>query len=150
MQQQLHQLSENLLSGGWSGRGATAFQTEIESEVYPAYTRLVAALQEAQQVTFDIVQTWETADDEAARPFAQESGGIETYPNGTTSPMPPIEIENATPDTMEANPASSGSWLRPNDAEVNELFSDDGMGEIIGYSHPIAYLDVGRYQIIYT
>ncbi len=64
-----------LKEGGWIGRGAEAFFSEMESEVLPAVRRLIAALAEASQVTSEINQMFQGADEEASTPFKNEPAG---------------------------------------------------------------------------
>lgn len=58
-----------LQSGGWIGRGSDAFFTEMQSEVLPATQRLQEALDEANRVTKQIIQTVKQAEEEASSPF---------------------------------------------------------------------------------
>ena len=61
--------SMNNLKSGWQGRGSDSFFAEMNGVVLPASTRLQNALQEASQVTKQIVQTIKQAEEEAAAPF---------------------------------------------------------------------------------
>ncbi|MCB8977449.1 MAG: WXG100 family type VII secretion target [Ardenticatenaceae bacterium] len=58
-----------LQSGGWIGRGSDAFFSEMQSEVLPATQRLQEALDEANRVTKQIIQTVKQAEEEASSPF---------------------------------------------------------------------------------
>lgn len=57
------------LQGAWVGRGSDAFFAEMQDEVIPALNRLRDALNDAGQVTKEISQTMEQADEEASSPF---------------------------------------------------------------------------------
>jgi WXG100 family type VII secretion target len=61
-----------LEDGGWIGRGSDAFFQEMNSEVLPATDRLHKVLQEASQVTKQIVQTVRQAEDEASALFRSQ------------------------------------------------------------------------------
>jgi WXG100 family type VII secretion target len=58
-----------LESGGWIGRGSESFFSEMQGEVLPASDRLQQALDEANRVTKQIIQTVKQAEDEASSPF---------------------------------------------------------------------------------
>ena len=58
-----------LYTSSWIGRGFDAFQREMRGEVLPAVTRLQNALGEAASTTNSIVQTMQSADEEASAPF---------------------------------------------------------------------------------
>ena len=64
-----------LQGGDWKGTGATAFYQEMDSSVVPTLTRLVKALEQAQQVTLQISQIMKGAEDEAARCLTVQGGG---------------------------------------------------------------------------
>lgn len=64
-----------LKEGGWIGRGAEAFCSEMEGEILPALRRLIAALGEASQVTGEINEMFQGADEEASTPFKNEPAG---------------------------------------------------------------------------
>jgi WXG100 family type VII secretion target len=63
---------EPLQSGGWIGRAADAFFDEMNSEVLPATDRLQKVLDQASQVTKQIVQTVRQAEDEASSLFRSQ------------------------------------------------------------------------------
>lgn len=72
VQQTLNQVKNSmskLEGGGWEGRGSNAFFSEMNGEVLPAVNRLQQALEEANRVSKQIVQTMRNAEDEAASPF---------------------------------------------------------------------------------
>jgi WXG100 family type VII secretion target len=58
-----------LEGGGWVGRGSDAFFEEMNSEVLPASQRLQQAMEEANRVTRQIIQTMKQAEEEACSPF---------------------------------------------------------------------------------
>jgi len=57
------------LQDAWIGRGSDAFFAEMQDEVVPAVQRLHDALNDASQVTKEISQTMQQADEEASSPF---------------------------------------------------------------------------------
>jgi WXG100 family type VII secretion target len=69
MLQRVRGAMDPLQGGGWIGRGSDAFFSEMESEVLPASLRLQQALEEANQVTRQIVQNVKQAEEEASSPF---------------------------------------------------------------------------------
>jgi WXG100 family type VII secretion target len=69
MLQKVRGSMEPLESGGWIGRGSDAFFSEMQSEVLPATERLQQAMDEANRVTNQIVQTIRHAEEEACSPF---------------------------------------------------------------------------------
>lgn len=71
IQQMLTQVRNSMqkLEPDWKGRGSNAFFQEMEHKVLPGVARLHRALQEANKVTKDIVQTMQQADDDASSPF---------------------------------------------------------------------------------
>ena len=60
---------ESLAAGGWQGRGAGAFFSEMRQEFLPALKRLVNALEQGSAVTDEIGKLWHQAEQEAAQPF---------------------------------------------------------------------------------
>jgi WXG100 family type VII secretion target len=58
-----------LEGGGWVGRGSDSFFQEMQSEVLPANERLQQALEEANRITKQIIQTVKQAEEEAGSPF---------------------------------------------------------------------------------
>lgn len=67
--QKVHNSMSKLENGGWEGRGSNAFFAEMNGEVLPALHRLQSAIEEANRITKQIVQTMHNAEDEAASPF---------------------------------------------------------------------------------
>lgn len=58
-----------LAEGDWIGEGAEAFKSEMEGEVFPATIRLQEALTTGAEVTNQIAQTLQQADEEASSIF---------------------------------------------------------------------------------
>jgi WXG100 family type VII secretion target len=54
---------------GWIGKGSDAFYREMHDVVFPALTRLQAALSEAGEKTKKIADTMRQAEQDAASPF---------------------------------------------------------------------------------
>ena len=69
MLQKVRGSMEPLENGGWIGRGSDAFFSEMQSEILPATERLQQAMDEANRVTNQIVQTIRHAEEEACSPF---------------------------------------------------------------------------------
>lgn len=74
----LQQRFEPLQQGGWIGRGAQSFFSEMENVVFPANERLSQALAEASRVTLEISRILREAEREGAAPFK----GAETIADG--------------------------------------------------------------------
>lgn len=58
-----------LVDGGWIGRGSDSFYAEMEQVVIPATQRLQQALEEASNVSRQIMQTVKQAEEDASAPF---------------------------------------------------------------------------------
>lgn len=69
MLQKVQKSMDELENDGWIGRGSDAFFSEMQGEVLPASNRLHDALEEANRVTKEIIQTVQQAEDEACSPF---------------------------------------------------------------------------------
>lgn len=87
MQALLRQRLAALQQGGWEGRGADAFFSEMEGELLPATTRLQDALQEASAVTRQISAILRQAEEEAAALFASD-GASDGAPGAATDAAP--------------------------------------------------------------
>ena len=83
--QLLQRQTEVLRNGDWIGRGANAFYQEMGDSVLPAYRRLVAALELAQQTTLQISLILREAEIDAARVLAGE-GSAAGEPGGVAAP----------------------------------------------------------------
>lgn len=55
---------EDLHGGGWVGRGSDRFFNEMQGEILPAMNRLVQALQTASQITREIAEIFNQAEEE--------------------------------------------------------------------------------------
>ncbi|HID51623.1 MAG TPA: WXG100 family type VII secretion target, partial [Anaerolineae bacterium] len=64
-----------LQNGGWVGRGSDAFFAEMESDILPAVRRLADALSQASEVSRQIGDVLQGAEDEACSPFRVGDGG---------------------------------------------------------------------------
>jgi WXG100 family type VII secretion target len=69
MLQQVRGSMDPLEGGGWIGKGSDSFFNEMNSEVLPANERLQQALEEAERVTKQIIQTVKQAEEDASSPF---------------------------------------------------------------------------------
>ena len=97
-QQELHITAAQLLTGGWSGRGATSFQHELEEHLQPALTRLIETLQDSKQTTLKIITLVQQADIDGAHRFYQ----------GAQTPTPtPTQMPEQSPTDL-----GSGIWQR--------------------------------------
>lgn len=56
---------EELHGGGWVGRGSDAFFNEMHNEILPAMNRLTQALQQAGQITREIAEIFNNAEEES-------------------------------------------------------------------------------------
>jgi WXG100 family type VII secretion target len=71
IQQMLQLVKNNMdkLEPDWIGRGSEAFFSEMQGEILPAVARLQQALEEANRVTKEVVETMQQAEEEASSPF---------------------------------------------------------------------------------
>lgn len=69
MLQRVRSGMEQLEDGGWIGRGADAFFSEMQSIVLPAVQRLESALNDASGATKQIAQTMHQAEEEGRSLF---------------------------------------------------------------------------------
>lgn len=69
MLQNVRGAMDPLEGGGWIGRGSDAFFSEMQGEVLPASQRLQQALDEANRITKQVIQTVKQAEEEASSPF---------------------------------------------------------------------------------
>lgn len=69
MIQRIQSSFEPLQGGGWKGMGSEAFFNEMDSEVFPATSRLQVALESASTTTNQIVETLSSAEQESANQF---------------------------------------------------------------------------------
>ena len=133
--EQIRQSADTLLNGNWEGRGSNAFHAEMIDEVYPALARFSASLDEARRVTQQLVVIVQTAEEEAALPFATD----QAEPSTTVEAKSYTHGNNRSP-RQSANPLSNtAAWERPSSEQIDELFSPDEMDELIGYQHPVTY-----------
>lgn len=93
-----------LEQGGWQGRGAAAFFTEMTRDIYPIMQRLAEAFEMAQSVTLEIKMAIQEAEEEAAKAFvgqedglgssgSNEAGGVVGSGGPTNAAQPAQEIE---------------------------------------------------------
>ena len=68
----VRQSYQALKNGGWIGRGADAFFTEMDSEILPALQRFFNALEKGQSVTQQIIGDIRQTEEEAANLFKGE------------------------------------------------------------------------------
>lgn len=109
--QLLHQSVEKplnrLKSGGWDGKGADSFYTEMDRMVIPAIVRLKKALAQAARVTAHMSQTVKTAEEEAAALFRKEA--IASAPTPKESPS---DIAKVTPMGDTSTGSISAQFVR--------------------------------------
>ncbi len=65
-----------LRTGDWVGKGADAFYQEMDSAILPSLKRLIAALEDASQVTLKIARRVKQAEDDAAALFRIVGAGV--------------------------------------------------------------------------
>lgn len=63
---------ENLMNGGWEGRGADAFFNEMGSEMLPAIDRFTIVLEQSQHTTRQVILILQQAEREAAALFGSD------------------------------------------------------------------------------
>lgn len=92
--QALQKSYQPLKSGGWIGRGSTAFCAEMENKILPAVRRLAEALAQANRTTNEIRTIMRNADEEASSNFrnndgpagsGMDSAGVNSTSNGNAA-----------------------------------------------------------------
>ncbi len=79
----VQQAMRSLQNGGWEGVGSQAFLAEMEDMIFPASTRLIEALAQAESVTLQIKEILQAAEEEASSPFrGNGAGGVGGGTNG--------------------------------------------------------------------
>lgn len=86
MKDKIAQSFQALEQGGWIGRGANSFFSEMAGETFPALERLISALNVAQSVTLEAKQVLEQAEQEAAALFENGAAGPDGSQAGPESP----------------------------------------------------------------
>jgi WXG100 family type VII secretion target len=81
--EQLRKQMETLQQGDWLGGGAQAFYAEMNGQVVPTLTRLVKALEAANQTTLQVSRIVKAAEDEAARHLRANGRAAAAGPAGT-------------------------------------------------------------------
>lgn len=125
----LRQIGDRLESGGWEGDAAQAFYAEMNGEVFPALVRLQEALQESGEVTKQIAQIIQSAEQEAANQFTLERGGNHQAGNGGTGNANTI-------------PTGEGNWRLTNE-KVFGNFSEENMDKIASWQPTINQSQAG-------
>ena len=70
MMQKVRSSMQQLEDGGWIGRGADAFFSEMQSVLFPAIQRLESSLNDASSITKQIAQNMEQAEQDAQSLFS--------------------------------------------------------------------------------
>jgi len=60
---------DKLRGGDWVGKGADKFYTEMDSSVFPTFTRLVNAMDKASSISDKIAKIMKQAEDESSACF---------------------------------------------------------------------------------
>jgi WXG100 family type VII secretion target len=70
LMQKVRSSMQQLEDGGWIGRGADAFFSEMQSVLFPGIQRLESALNDASSITKQIAQNMEQAEQDAQSLFS--------------------------------------------------------------------------------
>lgn len=70
LMQKVRSSMQQLEDGGWIGRGADAFFSEMQSVLFPAIQRLESSLNDASSITKQIAQNMEQAEQDAQSLFS--------------------------------------------------------------------------------
>ncbi len=111
---QLQRQADVLRAGDWVGRGADAFQREMNDAILPAFRRLVAALEKAQQATLQVSRRLQQAEADAARVLRAERVAGETDSGDTAGVGVETEGSPQIGDPLEAGPAFIPTLRPPN------------------------------------
>ncbi len=105
MQRQTYRALENLQNGGWEGEGAKAFFAEMHNVIFPTLNRFYQALRMGNQVTKQIVDVVQVAEEEAAKPF--DSSDYNAIP--LTQPAVPFPVGTPTLPGTTPSPSTTPS-----------------------------------------
>jgi WXG100 family type VII secretion target len=139
--QQVAKAAQTLQNGGWEGKGATAFFSEMETTISPALKRFIHALEEAQTVTLEIKQIIQQAEEKASAPFGG-GGGNGTGTSGTSDGLlfppglfpPGVGPSPGQPGTSPTitpvpQPSSNGGSIWDHFRNKGDIWSYDGKGK---------------------
>lgn len=147
-QQMLNKLKRQvgvLQGGDWIGKGAKAFYAEMESQVIPSLTRLVAAMEAAARSTQKISKIIHQAEQDSAKLFKLEVGG------GLLGGMVGAAIADAVGAAVGAGGqggASSAQQANPLLAvDPSTLFGDSYMQGLVGSQFQGAGSELGSIMI---
>lgn len=158
--QRLQQRMETLQGGDWIGKGAAAFYQEMNSDVLPAVTRLVAALEQAHQATQRISQIMKEAEDEASDLFrgvlaAAAAGGVVVGAAVGVAPSASLRagvggdaggVEGGASGTGVGGTPGGGAGGQPGGASSSGAGGSGGAGGAAGPSgqNPLLATDPGQ------
>lgn len=122
--QQLQRHAELLRSGDWVGRGANAFYVEMGDAVLPAFRRLAAALELAQQMTLLISLILREAEIDAARVLAGQGSAADAPPDTAAVEAGPAFIAlQKPPSARTLAQARARRTAAAEDAAVEKMLS---------------------------
>lgn len=109
LQERVNRQVEVLRSGGWQGKGLTAFLDEMDTKVFSSEQRLCAALVQASQTTQHIVGVLQAAEQNAASPFDGSHVGQDVPTHSTSTPPSDTEDTATTPAKQQDAGANGGN-----------------------------------------
>jgi len=117
VQRRMQRGFQQLQNGGWEGRGAAAFFSEMEREIFPAMRRLHVALTTGAEVVRQISEILRAAEEEAARLFGSGAGALAGGPTTSAS----------------GNGAATSQAITPvPTVPTKEIFSDAYLDRLVG------------------
>jgi WXG100 family type VII secretion target len=124
VRQRVQQALAPLQQGGWEGRGAAAFFSEMDQEILPTIQRLEHALNEGRLVVDEIVAIFQAAEAEASQLFGGDMGGGAQPSSGST------------PSAIEGSQGIASTPAEPNVTPPSTLFSNKYMSDMVGRTWP--------------
>ncbi len=106
IQQVSSQCCAALESGGWRGRGASAFFREMQEVVFPALKRLSQSFQSASSATQHLSQTFKSAEEESGKLFM----GADLALAGNGAGFMPVSFTQDVANGGGNGPTSSGPF----------------------------------------
>ncbi|WP_110519063.1 WXG100 family type VII secretion target [Herpetosiphon llansteffanensis] len=111
--QSIRQMHDTLVGGQWQGDAARAFANEMQANVFPAFSRLIAALRASQALTIQIKTVMRQAEEEAARLFqGSPTEGVSAFRGGGTSMFANAAQFSAEETPTPAAPADPNNYDR--------------------------------------
>lgn len=97
MRSRVDRAVQALQGGGWEGKGASAFFSEMENVISPGTIRLTNALKQAKNTTLQIKDILQAAEEAAAKPFRGSGTSSKAVGDDGTTEGETAEANNSPP-----------------------------------------------------